>query len=163
MNGLEIVQNNDANNIQLDSGDYDINELFEGICAVYNEKGVMINIMINKNNNVVISCDDEIMLNVDETSLAKLLGFDEGEYMGTKIIASNKCVWNKYYMYIVNIYENEPICEIYSNGKHKMLNNTFSNLISQFEGMIVQFKLTDGNLIDFKGRSHQFELEISQN
>ena len=137
--------------------------MLENLSEALNENNANINIKLNNENKVLIENldNDNFKLDLSNNSIGKLFGFKKINYENNSMyLSENECklIDKKYYIYFSNIDENEPFYEVYDNKikNIKKINNTLSNL----NGIIIQFKDTDGNIIDFDSKKHNFKLNI---
>ena len=62
-------------------------------------------------------------------------------------------------MYFANVFKNDPICEINENGSINMLINEFD--IPELKGLIIQFKDSHNNFVDFGNNTHIFQIKFT--
>ena len=162
-NSLLLEINNDEKYIELEEGTYEVESLLENLSEALNENNANINIKLDNQNKVLIENldNDNFKLDLSNNSIGKLFGFKKINYENKSMyLSENECklIDKKYYIYFSNIDEDEPFYEVYNNNikNIKKINNTLANL----NGIIVQFKDTDGNIIDFDSKKHNFKLNI---
>jgi hypothetical protein len=162
-NTLNIIINGETKNIELDDGEYSIDDIVDGITE--NLSDVNIECKIDKNNRVIIQNTEGEDFDIDCTtnSFAKYLGFVNDSYSGeSKYISElpNKLSINKIYLFIPNI-QKELFCTINEDSDIDL--NIDSDLkISELDSLIIQIKnvntQTESNFHDFYGNKFCFEL-----
>jgi len=162
-NSLLVEINDDEKFIELEEGNYEVESLLDNLSKALNENNANINIKLNNENKVIIENLDStnFKLDLSNNSIGKLFGFENDIYENKSIYMSeNECklIDKKYYIYFSNIDEDEPFYEVYNNNikNIKKINSTLSNL----NGIIIQFKDTENNIIDFDSKKHNFKLNI---
>jgi hypothetical protein len=167
-NKLIIIVNNEEKVIELEDGQYSINEITNGLQAAFDNEEMNISIDIDDNEHIVLSSmENEFSFKND--SLGNVLGFVEEEYSREKVyISENKhSLVSKIYLYIENISNNEPFGMIdLKSRKITPLCKKFNNPISEITEMILKFKrriTKEDDLIDFYNKPHKmtFKFESS--
>jgi hypothetical protein len=167
-NKLVILVNQEEKVIELEDGQYSIDEITDGLQAAFDTEEMNISIDIDDNEHIVLSSmENEFSFKND--SLGKVLGFTEEEYSGEKVyISENKhTLVSKIYLYIDNISNNEPFGIIdLKSRKVTPLSKKFNKPISEIKEMILKFKrrlTTEDDLIDFYNKPHKmtFKFESS--
>ena len=166
-NQLVINFNNEEKVIELENGNYSINEIVEGLQNAFEADEMNINIDIDDNEHIVLSSTDtEFSFKNNDRSLAKLLGFTEKSYNGERVyISENKhMLVSKIYLYIDNISNNEPfgVIDLQSNKTHP-LTKRFVKPIGQIKEMILKFKrrrTNEDDLIEFNRKPHRLTFKF---
>jgi hypothetical protein len=167
-NKLVIIIDNEEKVIELEDGQYSIDEITEGLQAAFDNEDMKINIDIDDNEHIVLSSlENEFGFKND--SLGKVLGFTEEEYSREKVyISENKhSLVSKIYLYIDNISNNEPFGMIdLKSRKVTPLSKKFIKPISEIKEMILKFKrrpTKEDDLINFYNKPHKMTFKFESN
>jgi hypothetical protein len=152
--------------IELEDGNYSIEEIIEGLQSAFDDEKMGIHIDIDDDEHVVlINKKKDFILKNEFNSLGKVLGFTKNNYEGEQIYRSeNKhTLVSKIYFYIDNISQDEPFGIIDLKNKHKPLIKKFNKPISEIKEMILKFKrrnTTEDDLIDFSEKPHRMTMKF---
>jgi hypothetical protein len=167
-NQLEIEFNNENKIIELESGEYDLYELLEGIQDAFDQENIKILISKDRNGKIKFELNDHndnFIIYNKQNSLCKLFGFTKEIYSNNyKYISENiHKFYDNAYIYIDNISQTDPIGEIEFNKQNNII-KYFDNNINNLDFLIIKIKnnKTDSeDLVNFKGINHKFKLIIN--
>ncbi len=166
-NELIIIVDGEEKDIELEPGNYSIDEIVEGLQDAFNQYKININIDIDDGEHIILSSTKEIFsFKNDQKYLTRMLGFTEDYYEGERVYRSeNKhSLVSKIYLYIDNISDNEPFGIIdLKNKRTTSIIKKFNNPISEIKEMILKFKrrkTKEDDLIDFLNKPHQITFKF---
>ncbi len=166
-NQLEIIMDGEEKLIELEDGEYSIDEIIDGLQSAFDDNNMALSIDIDNDEHIVLSSTDkEFSFKNEENSLGKILGFTEDEYKDDRVYKSeNKySLVSKIYLYIENISPQEPfgIIDLKSNKKNPLIKH-FNQPISEIKEMILKFKrrpTDEDDLVNFSNKPHKLTFKI---
>ena len=166
-NQLMIIIEGEEKLIELEDGEYSIDEIVDGLQSAFEAEEMKVNIEINEDEHIVLSSSvQEFDFKNDERSLGRFLGFIEELYEGKLVYSSeNKhSLVSKIYLYIDNISKKEPFGMIdLKANKVKPLIKKFIKPLSEIKEMILKFKrrqTEEDDLIDFSKKPHKLTFKF---
>ncbi len=166
-NQLIIYINDDEKQIELEKGNYTIDEIIEGLQEAFDDEKIDLNISLDSDEHIILQSNSRFSFAND--SLGRVLGFTKDNYENQKYYQSeNKhLLVSKLYIFIENILKDEPIGIIdLTKNKKEPIMKKFTKPISEINEMIIKFKRrpinddNDDDLVNFQKKPHNITLKL---
>jgi len=169
-NQLIIIINQEEKIIELESGNYSIDEIIDGLQSAFDADDIAINIDIDTEEHIILSSPKlEFAFKNDDNSMMQILGFKEKFYNNERVYRSETkhMLVSKIYFYIDNISNNEPfgVIDLKSRNNSTLIKK-FNKPINEIKEMILKFKrrpTQDDDLIDFLNKPHKLTFKFETN
>ena len=165
-NTLNIIISNETKKIELDDGEYSLDDLVEGITE--NLTDVNIKCKKDKKGRVIFenTNSNDFEIDCENNSFGKFLGFMEQKYEGSsKYISetSSALLLDSIYLYFVNISAEKPFCKINLDKSIEYLYNP-KDIVAELDCLIIQIKdsktIEEVDFHNFNEQLFEFELEF---
>ncbi len=167
-NKLIILIDEDEKTIELENGNYSIDEIVDSLQTAFDNENMNLNIDIDDNEHIVLSSTgtEFSFKNSENNSLGRVLGFIHDLYENERVYISEDkhTLVSKIYFYIENISNNEPFGIIdLKNKKTNNLIKKFNQPIKEIKEMILKFKrrqTKEDDLINFYNKPHKLTFKF---